>query len=252
MPTPPNTPNPGHQGAREIFGAVALADSAGNSIIDDTAGAIKNTPVTVTGDNITDDTADAIKTLIVDPADGSAAAKVTQVRSENALHVVTETDGEDPDDYVNTYLFNSSSNDMGIDGTTPVSFTYTPPAGKDLILGRVMVYYSSGTAFSEEKFAHLTALSNGVEINVNGTTIETWKDNVDVITSQFDLSNAGRAFTKEDKSLAGRWTFHKAAGDIQGLLIENGNTVEFKIQDNLADLTIFRAKIQGLLVPVVA
>ena len=226
-------------------------DAAGVAITDSVANALKAKLVTPDGGELANDTVNALRVITTDPTDPNAQAAVSVVRGVYAANVLALDDGEDPASYVNTYLLNGGSNDMGIDGTTPVSFTYTPPSGKDLILGRVMIYYSAASAFSEEKFANQTALANGVEMNLGGVTIETWKDNIDVITAMFDLNNVGKTFTKEDKSLAGRWSFYKVSGNTHGMDIINGQTVEIKIQDNLSNLTYFRAKIQGLLMDAV-
>jgi hypothetical protein len=154
-----------------------------------------------------------------------------------------------PGAFVSKYLENSGSNDMGIDGSgTAVSFTYTPPAGKDLLGARILIYLESGANFGSTNFMHLAALSNGVKISAAGVPLTNWKDNIDIICDMFDLSNAGIAFSNERRSLAGRWTFTRGASG-EPLTIFNGETFEVLIRDDLSAAgIIFRIKLQGKLV----
>lgn len=151
-------------------------------------------------------------------------------------------------DYITTYIENSGSNDMGVKGdVTPVSFIYTPPAGKNFLAARVLVYMESGTNFDSTKFMNLAALTNGVKISAAGVELTNWQDNIDIIEDMFDLSSAGKAFSTEAKSLAGRWSFTRATGE-EPIKILNGETFEVLIRDDLSAAgIIFRIKIQGKL-----
>jgi hypothetical protein len=150
------------------------------------------------------------------------------------------------DQLLKQYLLDTASNDMAVNGSvTPVEFLYTVPAGKRLDLERMMFYMEGATAFSGVKFADLTALTTGVTWTIAGSLVETWVDNIDIMTTMFDTE--GRAvFSKVDRSLGGRWTFSKDTG--KPIQLDAGQTVVCTINDDLSSLVHFRAKIAGLLV----
>lgn len=150
--------------------------------------------------------------------------------------------------YINTYLLNGTSNDMGIDGSsTPVSFNYTVPSGKKLLIGRILLYSEAATAFDSVKFLNLTALTNGISIRVNGKEITNWKDNIDMVTTMYDMEE-GAAFGKATKVLRGRWSLWKAAKNINGIILTSGQKFEVVVQDDLSAAgIIFRIRIQGAL-----
>lgn len=86
-------------------------------------------------------------------------------------------------DLVMQYIHNNGDTDMGVDGSeTPVIFKYAPPAGKRFIACELSISLSSTVEFEKAKFAHLTALTNGVSIRANGTEIINWKSNRDIAT----------------------------------------------------------------------
>ena len=147
--------------------------------------------------------------------------------------------------YINTYLLNGGSEDMTVNGSsTPVEFSYT--ASGDSSIGRIMLYLESSGAMDSTKFGDLTALGTGVTIVCNGTTIGTWKDNIDIITSMYDFSWAGKAFGKETKVLTGRWTLWKADSDTRGMELDDGDVLKAVVNDNLTGLSIFRIRLQGI------
>lgn len=193
--------------------------------------------------------------ILIDSTDPDAQANVRKVRNVYALETDPVLNGLPVSEFVTEHLENEGEtppDQLNVDGSsTPVAFSYSPPEGFDAIIGRVMIYYSSSVNFSEEKFAHLTALANGVEIWADGVLLDTWKDNVDVITDMFDLVPAGEVFTKQARSISGRWTFHRAVGASKGLIINNGNDFNITINDDLTSLTFFHAVVQGALLPVV-
>ena len=150
-----------------------------------------------------------------------------------------------PNSLIKSYLYNGTSYDMAVDGSTPVTFTYTVPKGYTASLTRVIIYLEGAGAFSAELFADQTALTNGVLVQANGVTIENWKDNVDLQCCFFDAE--GRAvFAKSTKSIGGRWTFSKDAGGETLSLPELGK-FSVTIRDNLSNLLHFRVKLGGLL-----
>jgi hypothetical protein len=158
-----------------------------------------------------------------------------------------KSSGFSEDSFVSEYLVNSSgSNDLGIDGTTPITFSYTVPISKELVAGRFIIYLESALAMDSIEFGNLTALTNGVSIVADGVEIANWKDNVDMLSDMFDLNPAGTAFGKQTQTLAGRWTFYKAKGSSLG--IEINSSIGVIIQDDLNTLVVFRIKVQGILI----
>lgn len=146
---------------------------------------------------------------------------------------------------VGEYLQNNGSNDLAVDGSTPVVFSYAPPAGFNFLAVRMMIYMESQTAFASDKFGNLAKLANGVQINCGEVGIANWKDNIDIVTEMYDF--ARDAFGKADKLLVSRWTFTR---DTFGkcLLVPDGQSFSAVIQDDLSDLIVFRMKIKGVLV----
>lgn len=155
------------------------------------------------------------------------------------------------DNFVNEYLVDSGgSNDLAIDGAaTPTPFLYNPPEGYKLIAGRIMVYIEGDGNFGSTLFGDITALNaaTGCQVLCNGAVIDTWKDNIDLVTTFFD-ADGRKAFAKDTKSIAGRWTFTRAAGGMHGLDILSANGIAINIRGKLDHAGfIFRAKVQGRL-----
>lgn len=135
---------------------------------------------------------------------------------------------------------------MAVNGSvTPVTFSYTSPAGFDFEAVRTILYIESQTAFAPDEFGDIATLANGVQINAAGSEVTNWKNNVDVVIEMYDFSR--NAFGKSDKLLVTRWTFTK---DTNGktLLIPDGQSFDAVIQDDLSSLIIFRMKIKGVLI----
>ena len=151
-------------------------------------------------------------------------------------------------DYVTAYLENAGSNNLAVDGSDPnLAFSYTVPDGKRFCAGRFIIYIQTVTNMSSTSFGDLTALTNGLQINIDGTEVDVWKDNIDIQNEMFDLGSAGKVFDAEQKTLSGRWTLWKANSGMAGINVSAGNTVEFVVRDNLSELSIFRAHVQGRL-----
>lgn len=127
----------------------------------------------------------------------------------------------DPNFHVSEYLQNAGSNNMAVDGSAPVEFSYSPPAHFDFLAVRMMIYLEAQTAFSSDGFGNLVRLTNGVQINCGLVGITNWKDNVDIIAEMYDFSR--NAFGKADRLLCSRWTFTR---DTYGkcLLVPDGQT----------------------------
>jgi hypothetical protein len=152
------------------------------------------------------------------------------------------------DTYVNEYLINDSfspNDNFGVNGSiTPYKFTASPPANKYWMVTRILIYISDDAAFSEGQFGGLGyALTNGLQLLIDGVEIENWYTNEDVIVSMFDVKSE-TFLGKQDRSIQCRWTFAKAEGEPRyGFKIIDGIT--FNVRDNLSGLTHAHAKVQG-------
>ena len=152
------------------------------------------------------------------------------------------------DDIVTAVLTDESSSaiqDMNVDGSSSARiFSAVPPDGKFWVISRLMIYFSASTAFAEDKFANLTALTNGVSILCNNEEIFNWKDNMDIQTSMWD-ADGKVVYTKADRSISGRMSFFKMVMNDGLKVSDNVNGFGIKIQDNLSTLDQFRARIEG-------
>lgn len=144
------------------------------------------------------------------------------------------------------YLLNSGSKNMNVDGSSSaVTFSAVPPAGKKWVISRLLIYFSTSQAFDETGFGSLAALTNGIDIVLDGVSILNWKDNIDINTSMFD-ADGKELYTKKDKSLSGRFTFSRFTGMSGGVTVRSPSGFAMKIRDDLSSLTIFRARIEGV------
>ncbi len=150
-----------------------------------------------------------------------------------------------PDLHVGEYLLNGGSNEMAVDGSTPVTFSYTPPTGFNFLAVRLMTYIEALTAFGSSEFGDLATLANGVQINAAGVGLTNWKDNIDIVSEMYDFNR--NAFGKPDKLLVARWTFTRDTYGIR-ILVPDGQSFDAIVQDDLSGLVIFRLKVKGLLV----
>lgn len=150
-----------------------------------------------------------------------------------------------PDNFLKVYLLDGSASNMNVDGSTPVVYKYTVPAGKILAVMRVIIYMEDASPFDSILFGGITALTNGVDIAANGVIIENWKNNIDIGTCMFDTP--GRAnFGKETKTLVGRWTLSKEGGGPIELLA--GEIFSFTINDDFDRLNAISCKARRSLV----
>lgn len=140
-------------------------------------------------------------------------------------------------------LANGTNKNMNVNGSvTPVVFEAKPPHGKKWRITRMVGYLEGVNPFSAEKFADLTALTNGVEVLINGKVITTWNTNRD-IASQIPVLTAPKALGKEDRTLAGVWSLKEVFGN--AILVDDENGIQFKIKDNLTAITAFNVTVQG-------
>ncbi len=149
--------------------------------------------------------------------------------------------------FVSEYLTNGGSNNMAVNGAAePVEFVFSVPKNRRLTVGRIFIYIEGAAPFDSEKFGNLTALTNGLLIENNGSVLENWKDNVDIVTSMFDTEE-GRAFAQSGRVLRCRWTFSKSSGDAIGLVLRALQFFKTTVRDDLSSLALLRIKLQGTL-----
>jgi hypothetical protein len=154
-----------------------------------------------------------------------------------------------PEDTVNIHLLDAGAENMAVDGSiTPVVFKYTVPALKVFELWRMMIYLDDSVAFAATTFGGVAGpLANGVEIDANGTLLETWIDNSEIALTMHDFIGY-KNLAKEDRSGAGRWSFDRSFGG--PLKLDAGEVFSITVNDDLTGLDTFHAKIQGKLFDV--
>lgn len=157
---------------------------------------------------------------------------ITVARSDNLA--ITQT--------VSEYLLNGGNNALNVDGSgTPQLFTFEP--SQPFYFSRLLLYIEGSTNFSSTEFANIAALTNGVLLESDDTTLENWQDNVDLVTTFYD-ANGYSSLNNANRSIAGRWTFRNLTPNNDSIVINNYFRVT--IRDNLSTLSIFRMKVQGV------
>ena len=156
-----------------------------------------------------------------------------------------------------TRLFEESggATNMNVDGSsTPIDFDIIPPPGRGIVLDSLH-FVLQGTNFKPSLFGGLTALTNGVALQV-----------VEGITIIVDFANSFRIKTNADFSLfsegiiqtfgAGADDMLKATFDFQLsgrlVLVKGTQKARIKIQDDLtgAALDRFECMARGYLIPL--
>ena len=173
----------------------------------------------------------------------------TSTRNEEEAKLVKLLDSITPWRIVAPYLVDSSdSNDMTVDGTggSPKVFSYTPPADYDFIASRLILFMQTSNAMTTTVFGNLaTALAVGIEFKAMSTLLTTWKDNIDIYTQVFDVDTlANVTSTTVDTTLNARWSFWKDTNG-RGIEVDNGQSFEVIINDNLSSITALRMRIHG-------
>ena len=148
--------------------------------------------------------------------------------------------------FINQALENGGSDEINVDGSgTPVSFTATPAANKNLIVYRLILVMEDAS-MSWVKFGGLSSLTNGVLIKVTEDGVERnivtdpIKSNRDYVWNAYDveIDNATTAVLRM------RWTFQKA-GTVLTLKDAFSDNLKIVIQDNLTGISYFKATAQG-------
>jgi len=161
---------------------------------------------------------------------------------------VSNVDVSDPKsgNFTNIPLTNGGSDEINVDGDpTPVSFTAEPPANKNIIVYRLILVMEDAS-MSWVKFAGISALANGVLIKVTEDGVERTittdpiKTNRDFVWNCYDvqIDNATTSVLRM------RWTFSKA-GTVLVLKDSYGDNFKVTVQDDLTNVSYFKATIQG-------
>ncbi len=144
----------------------------------------------------------------------------------------------------------AEATNMAVDGGTPVEFSLAPAAGEKYTVHRIIISVQDGGAWTADKFGSLTALGNGVlmDVEAGGASVLDLLDGVPITANaswgafcyDVDLKTWGAG----ESLLAARWSFDKSG---YPLTIDGGQSESLvaTIQDDLSDLTAFRIACQG-------
>lgn len=161
--------------------------------------------------------------------------------------IVNKPEVFDETNMVVTHLLNGASRDQNVNGSiTPAVFSYTPPEGKNFICKRIMLYMEDATAFSSEKFAGITALTNGWEMHINDVAVMNVKDNADFAVLMYDV-NGVPSLGKETLTMLGRFTLANLTRSGEGVTIGNGKSIDVTVQDDLSGLDRLHVVVEGFL-----
>lgn len=152
------------------------------------------------------------------------------------------------DNTVIQYLENGGSRDQTVLGTlgTPITFDYTVPVGKNLELGRMLLYMEGATNFDSTLFGDLAELVNGWIIQAEGIELITWKNNREIATTMFDARGEA-IFGKVNRTMVGRFSVNRFSGGTEALTVPSGTTFASIVQDDLSTLTFLEVAIEGVL-----
>ena len=147
----------------------------------------------------------------------------------------------------------AGSRDMNVDGSsTPVPFYYEVPAGRNAEVSRVNFTVVDG-AMGYGEFGGLgAALTNGLKVEIHNSSGVTLFDFLDGFTVKVNEDFDGLAGIDTvihpvagDDSMPVRWTISRAIPRAHGLVLDAGQRIAITVQDDLSNLTKFRAMIQG-------
>lgn len=142
--------------------------------------------------------------------------------------------------------------EMAIDGdASPTTFLYTAPAG-GVAIERVNFQVVDGTFEDPEGFFALAALTTGLTIQLVRAAAVLQHFGTDVAPIKRHNQFANLAGTDADASTSAanvsrysvRWTVSRAGNPLR---MEEGDTLEIVVADDIAALTEFRAMVQGVL-----
>lgn len=144
-------------------------------------------------------------------------------------------------------VWDGTNADMNVDGSS-TAVPYYFLADADCFISRLLVFVQDDGVWTEEKFASLTALTNGMDLVVtrNGATIldlyggHTVKNNAEWGAHCYDVDI--KTIGSGDTMLVSRFTFAKS-GEL--LLLRKGDTLTATVSDALQTLVDMHHMIQG-------
>lgn len=154
--------------------------------------------------------------------------------------------------YLDTNGDGTGDIDASVDGSsTPVEFYIQPESGKTLFINRMIVYLRCGrAAFSADAYGDISALANGVNIDIRKVSDDTIINHLDgeigictnscwgALCYDAEPDNYGTG----DRSIRVRWSFFKAG---RPLHLSDQEKLVVTINDNLSTLVAHKFMVQG-------
>lgn len=146
---------------------------------------------------------------------------------------------------------NAGSDDMTINGTTPVTFTLEDLPEQDFLLQRVTFLIGADELVSLDQFGNIAALENGVLFSANGDTplitaevpIQTNGDAI-LISSNVELETIAFAAVSAT-AIYGTWDFTETYNENAPVILNKD--LKIVIQDDLSGMDYFRVSCHGIL-----
>lgn len=145
--------------------------------------------------------------------------------------------------YETGYLLDGGSKEMAVNGSgTAAEYEYAPTAGQVHYLESLSLFINDNGSITPGKFGNLSALSNGlmIEVKTNGTTVElmNMQDNMDItlLFGSFNSLDASTGYFNGEKTLEVNW---KPNNPIK-LNGDDSDFVRATVRDNLSQLTYLR------------
>jgi nicotinic acid mononucleotide adenylyltransferase len=146
---------------------------------------------------------------------------------------------------------NAGSDDMTINGTTPVVFTLEDLPAQDFLLQRVTFLIGADAIVSLDQFGSIDALVNGVLFSANGDTplitaevpIQTNGDAI-LISSNVELETVSFAAVQAT-AIYGTWDFTETYNENAPIILNKD--LKIIIQDDLSGMDYFKVSCHGIL-----
>ena len=153
-----------------------------------------------------------------------------------------------PGDFRSAFVVDSSgSNELNINGSTPVEFNVVPNTGKIYVV-QTLVLTIIDTGIKFNKFGGIAALSNGVKIEFQegGNSIIGLAESPFVRNSQFYEGGLSPEIqTEETDIFIAMFNFAVQAGTTLELADARSDFVRVTVQDNLTSLSNFKMIVHG-------
>ena len=156
------------------------------------------------------------------------------------------------DEVFSAHLYDGVNTEMDVDGSAsagPINFRHTVPANEVHFLYEVVVHLLDGTV-KLDQFGGLAVLGNGIEVGFYNSDDELIIDPTDahpiVMLSDFSIFSGSsvEAFTGNTNDVfEATWDVPESYGG--SLRMEEGSYLQFKIQDDLTELTEFHVFVHG-------